>query len=44
MDLVFGTYFDPGCMPERYGIAGAARRGYLAQLVEPLLPRRSRSG
>lgn len=39
MDVIFGTFYDPGVMPERYGIAGEERpRGYLAQLLEPLLP------
>ncbi|QDV05067.1 Fatty acid hydroxylase superfamily protein [Planctomycetes bacterium Poly30] len=37
MDLVFGTYHDPGHMPGRYGVHARIRHGYLAQLVEPIL-------
>jgi len=40
MDVLFGTYHDPGHMPERYGIAQRAPRGYVDQIVMPLLPRR----
>lgn len=40
MDLVFGTYHDPGHMPERYGLTQKAPRGYVDQLVLPLLPAR----
>lgn len=39
MDLLFGTYHDPGSMPERYGIAARLRHGYVHQMVDPLLPR-----
>ena len=42
MDLLFGTYHDPGHMPQRYGVPERVSRGYLAQLVLPLLPRRWR--
>jgi len=43
MDLLFGTWCDPGQMPERYGVAEPGPRSYLAQLVAPLWPaRRSR--
>lgn len=38
MDLLFGTFYDPGRMPERYGIAESVPRGFLAQLVAPLVP------
>lgn len=40
MDLLFGTYHDPGHMPERYGIAAKIPHGYVSQLVDPLLPKR----
>lgn len=39
MDLLFGTYHDPGHMPERYGIAERAPRSYVGQLAAPLVPR-----
>ena len=38
MDLAFGTYYDPGHMPERYGIDEPISHRYVAQLVEPLVP------
>ena len=41
MDLAFGTYHDPGRMPERYGIAQRIPHGYVRQLVDPLLPEAS---
>lgn len=37
-DLAFGTYFDPGAFPKRYGVREDVRRSYLGQLVEPLVP------
>ena len=40
MDLVFGTYHDPGVFPERNGLAEPLAHGYLAQLIEPFKPRR----
>ena len=43
MDIVFGTYHDPGHMPERYGIRQDVSHAYVAQLVDPLLPRRARA-
>ncbi|MGE3172206.1 MAG: sterol desaturase family protein [Planctomycetota bacterium] len=40
MDLLFGTYYDPGHMPTRYGAGdGGPTGGYLRQLAAPLLPR-----
>lgn len=42
MDLIFGTYHDPGHMPERYGIPARTPHGYVAQLVGPLVPKRFR--
>jgi len=39
MDLVFGTYYDPGRMPASYGIDDKVAHGYVRQLVDPLLPR-----
>lgn len=41
MDLVFGTYHDPGRFPERVGIAEPHARSYLGALLEPLLPKRA---
>jgi sterol desaturase/sphingolipid hydroxylase (fatty acid hydroxylase superfamily) len=40
MDLLFGTFHDPGRMPERYGIPDRIPHGWLTQMVAPLLPRR----
>jgi len=40
MDLMFGTFHDPGRMPERYGIPDRIPHGWLAQMLEPLLPAR----
>lgn len=42
MDLLFGTYHDPGHMPERYGIREDVSHHYVVQLVDPLLPRGAR--
>ena len=39
MDLAFGTYYDPGRMPERYGLGNKRPPGFAVQLIEPLLPR-----
>ena len=40
MDLLFGTYHDPGHMPERYGIPKRLPHAYVRQLVDPLVPER----
>ncbi len=40
MDRLFGTYHDPGEMPTRYGIDEDLAHGYVAQMIEPLRPRR----
>ena len=46
MDLMFGTYHDPGHMPERYGMDQDLPHGYVRQLVDPVVqtvvPRRLR--
>ncbi|MEQ9362786.1 MAG: sterol desaturase family protein, partial [Leptospirales bacterium] len=43
MDVLFGTFYDPGVMPGRYGVAGEATApGYIRQLLEPLVPQRFR--
>jgi sterol desaturase/sphingolipid hydroxylase (fatty acid hydroxylase superfamily) len=39
MDLAFGTYFDPGHFPERYGDGNPVPRSYASHLVAPFLPR-----
>lgn len=39
MDVLFGTYHDPGHHPQEYGIAARVSHGYVAQMVGPLLPR-----
>jgi sterol desaturase/sphingolipid hydroxylase (fatty acid hydroxylase superfamily) len=38
MDLMFGTFHDPGHMPKQVGITEPAPRGYFSQLADPLLP------
>ncbi len=43
MDLLFGTFHDPGRMPDRVGLTEPAARGYFGQLLEPLLPARLRA-
>jgi sterol desaturase/sphingolipid hydroxylase (fatty acid hydroxylase superfamily) len=37
-DMAFGTYYDPGRMPEVYGIDDPCSHAYVRQLVDPLLP------
>lgn len=39
MDIVFGTYHDPGRDPERYGTGERESVGILRQILSPLLPR-----
>lgn len=43
MDLIFGTYHDPGHMPKRYGVHAKISHGYVAQLVEPIVGFRRRT-
>lgn len=40
MDLAFGTYFDPGRFPRRYGLGVPVEHSYPVQLVSPLVPDR----
>jgi sterol desaturase/sphingolipid hydroxylase (fatty acid hydroxylase superfamily) len=40
MDLLFGTFHDPGHMPERYGIPDRIPHGWSAQMLEPFRRRR----
>jgi len=40
MDLIFGTFYDPGVMPKEYGIKQPCSHSYVRQLMEPLLPDR----
>lgn len=40
MDLLFGTFHDPGHMPGRYGISEEVSHNYFAQMAAPLLPAR----
>ncbi|MCA9322254.1 MAG: sterol desaturase family protein [Planctomycetes bacterium] len=42
MDLLFGTYHDPRHMPEHYGLDEPISHNYVAQIIDPLLPRGSR--
>lgn len=42
MDILFGTFHDPGRMPKEYGIREKVRTGYVWQLVDPLVPTRNR--
>lgn len=41
MDLLFGTFHDPGRMPVRYGVPDRIAHGWLAQMVAPLWPVRA---
>jgi len=38
MDILFGTYKEPGQEPEAFGLEEASPRSYLGQLIEPMLP------
>lgn len=38
LDVLFGTYHDPGHMPSRHGIPERIPHGWLRQMVQPLLP------
>ena len=40
MDLIFGTYRCPDHEPESFGIQEPVPRGYFAQLLYPMLPRK----
>ena len=40
MDLLFGTYHDPGHMPEKYGISDRVSHNWFAQMVKPFDPRK----
>jgi hypothetical protein len=40
MDLIFGTYYEPKEMPEKYGISERVSHNYFAQIVSPLIPDR----
>ena len=42
MDVLFGTWHDPGTWPERVGIREPFARSYAGAMLEPLLPRRAR--
>ena len=44
LDVLFGTWHDPGRMPDRIGLTEPFARSYLGALVEPLLPQRTRRG
>jgi sterol desaturase/sphingolipid hydroxylase (fatty acid hydroxylase superfamily) len=37
MDLIFGTYVNPGHQPEAFGVQEPAPRSYLGQLIWPFL-------
>jgi hypothetical protein len=38
--VLFGTWHDPGHMPDRIGLTEPFARSYLGALVEPLVPGR----
>jgi sterol desaturase/sphingolipid hydroxylase (fatty acid hydroxylase superfamily) len=38
MDVIFGTFYDPGKMPAKYGIKEPFPRNYFLQILTPLLP------
>ena len=42
MDLLFGTFHDPGHYPDDYGIGEDVSHSYVVQLVDPLLPKGAR--
>jgi sterol desaturase/sphingolipid hydroxylase (fatty acid hydroxylase superfamily) len=37
MDVIFGTYHDPGDAAPRFGVRSPVRRGYLAEIFTPML-------
>lgn len=37
MDILFGTYYDPGKEPEKYGIPQKISHNYFRQLIDPLI-------
>lgn len=43
MDLLFGTFYDPGHMPNRYGIKEEVSQNYVRQLTDPLFPKAVRA-
>jgi len=38
MDVMFGTFYDPGKMPEKYGIDDSISHRYLPQILLPVFP------
>lgn len=40
MDVIFGTYRCPAHEPESFGVTDYSPRGYFAQLLYPLVPRK----
>ncbi|MES0489219.1 MAG: sterol desaturase family protein [Leptospirales bacterium] len=42
MDVMFGTFYDPGKFPEKYGIPENISHNYFAQLITPFLPKKLR--
>ena len=40
MDVIFGTYRCPDHEPEAFGVAEPMPRGYLGQMLHPLVPQR----
>jgi len=40
MDLLFGTFYDPGKFPEKYGVPEKLSHHYLIQMATPFLPRK----
>ncbi len=38
MDIIFGTYYDPGKEPEVYGVPSKGPRNYFLQILRPMVP------
>lgn len=39
MDLIFGTYYEPREMPQKYGVSEQVSHNYFVQIISPLIPK-----
>lgn len=44
MDILFGTYYDPGKKDLQYGIHEDSPKTYLGHLIQPLVPKKRKNG